>query len=216
MSPFDRLLGVMTKPGIMLSYIGLIVLSFLYFDKPIAEYFYNLDIRAHLALIGWLTKLGLGMVWLPVLFIAALFFRYIYANREYEVRAWFLFMCVAIPSAICGFLKVLFGRARPNLWLHNDLFGFYGLQLHSPFWSFPSGHTTTIMSLVFGLSIVFPRYAYALMLTGITVAISRVLLTHHYLSDILAASYLSLLEIGILLCFLRRKSWLAPAWGHTV
>ncbi|WED43821.1 phosphatase PAP2 family protein [Legionella cardiaca] len=216
MSPFDRLLNVMTKPGVMISYVGLIVISFLYLDKSVAEYFYNLDIRQHLALLDWITRLGLSVFYLPTFFILALFFRYIYVNREWEARTWFLFICVFIPVLVCGFLKVLFGRARPNLWIHNDLYGFYGLQFHAPFWSFPSGHTTTIMSVVFGLSIVFPRYVYAFILTGITVAMSRVLLTHHYLSDILAASYLSLLEIGILLCFLRRKSWLAPAWGHAV
>ncbi|KTC84162.1 phosphatase PAP2 family protein [Legionella brunensis] len=216
MSPFDRLLAIMTKPGVMIGYVGLIVLSFLYFDKPIAEYFYNFDVRKHLALIGWITKLGLGVLYMSLFFILAVFFRYIRTNREWEARAWFLFMCVVIPNAICVFLKVLFGRARPNLWIHNDLYGFYGLQFHAPFWSFPSGHTTTIMSVVFGLSIVFPRYCYALLLTGITVAMSRVLLTHHYLSDVLVAGYLSLLEIGILLCFLRRKSWLAPAWVHAV
>ncbi|ASQ45446.1 phosphatase PAP2 family protein [Legionella clemsonensis] len=216
MSPFDRILRVMTNPVVMISYVGLIVLSFLYFDKPVAEYFYNLDVRKHLALVGWITKLGLGVVYMPTLFILAVIFRYLIVNREWAARAWFLLMCVAIPNVVCGFLKILFGRARPNLWIHNDVYGFYGLQLHAPFWSFPSGHTTTIMSVVFGLSIVFPRYCYAFMLTGITVALSRVLLTHHYLSDILAAAYLSLLEIGILLCFLRRKSWLAPAWGHAV
>lgn len=216
MSPFDRLLAVMTKPIVMLVYVGFIVLSFFYFDKPIAEYFYNFDVRQHLAIVSWITKLGLGALYLPTFFVLALFFRYIVVNREWEARSWFLFMCLVIPTLICGFLKVIFGRARPNLWIHSDLYGFYGLQFKAPFWSFPSGHTTTIMSVVFGLSIVFPRYCYAFMLTGITVAFSRVMLTHHYFSDILAASYLSLLEIGILLCFLRRKSWLAPAWGHAV
>ncbi|CEK11209.1 phosphatase PAP2 family protein [Legionella hackeliae] len=216
MSPFDRLLRAMTNPVVMISYVGLIVLCFMYFDKPVAEYFYNLEVRKHLAIVGWITKFGIGAIYISGLFMLALFFRYIMGNHEWAARTWFLFMCVAIPNAVCGFLKILFGRARPNLWIHNDFYGFYGLQFHAPFWSFPSGHTTTIMSLVFGLSIMFPRYFYAFLLTGITIAMSRVLLTHHYLSDVLAAGYLSLLEIGILLCFLRRKSWLAPAWGHAV
>lgn len=216
MTPFNRLLAIMTKPWFMLSYVGLIVLSFIYFDRPIADYFYYLDVRNHVPLVALITRLGLGIIYLPSLFILGLFFRYIRKNQEWEARAWFLFICVAIPGSICGFLKILFGRARPSLWLHNDVYGFFGLQLHAPFWSFPSGHTTTIMGMVFGLSIVFPRHAYAFLVTGIIVAFSRVLLNQHYLSDILAASYLSILEIGILLCFLRRKSWLAPAWGHAV
>ncbi|KTD16435.1 phosphatase PAP2 family protein [Legionella jordanis] len=216
MPPFDRFLAIMTKPWFMLSYVGLIAFSFLYLDRPIAEYFYHLDLRLHFPLINSITRLGLGIVYLPALALLTLIFRYIVKNQEWAARTMFLFICVAIPGVICGFLKVLFGRARPNLWLHYDVYGFFGLQLHVPFWSFPSGHTTTIMSLAFGLIILFPRYTYAFLIAGITVALSRVLLNHHYLSDVLAASYLSLLEIGILLCFLRRKSWLAPAWGHAV
>nr|WP_232220646.1 hypothetical protein [Legionella tunisiensis] len=72
------------------------------------------------------------------------------------------------------------------------------------------------MGAALGLSILFPRYFYAFILAGLTIAFSRVFLTHHYLSDVLTASYLTLLEVGILLCILRRKSWLAPVWGHTV
>jgi membrane-associated phospholipid phosphatase len=216
MTPFDRLLGVMIKPWVMISYLGLIILSFQHLDKPIADYFYNLDVKTHLVIIDWITKLGLGIIYLPSLLILTIFSRYVLKNKELTARFLFLFMCVAIPGLICGFLKIIFGRARPTLWLHHDVYGFYGLQWQAPFWSFPSGHTTTIMSMTFGLIIVFPRYAYGFLLAGLTVAASRVLLTHHYLSDILAAGYLSLLEIGLFLCFLRRKSWLAPAWGHAV
>lgn len=216
MSPFDRLWVVMTKPSIAITYVGFIVLSFLYFDKSIAFYFHSIHIKATLPMLSWITKLGLGGVYLPGFFLLALFFRYIRVNRDWEARAWFLFTCVVIPSLICGFLKMLLGRARPIMLFKEDLYGFYGLQTQVPFWSFPSGHTTTIISAALGLSIVFPRYCYAFILTGLTVAFSRVLLTQHYLSDVMAASYLTLLEIGFLLCVLRRKSWLEPAWGHAV
>ncbi|MDI9817694.1 MULTISPECIES: phosphatase PAP2 family protein [unclassified Legionella] len=216
MSPFERLLALMTKPGVMLVYVTLVILSFLYLDVPLAEFFYSVDLRSSFPLISWITKLGLGVIYIPSFFLLALFFRYIRQNQEWEARAWFLFMCVSIPGIVCGFLKIIFGRARPALLFENHFYGFYGLQTKAPFWSFPSGHTTTIMGVVFGLSILFPRYCYAFILTGLTVALSRVLLTHHYLSDIMAAGYLTLLEVGILLCFLRRKSWLAPAWAHAV
>lgn len=216
MSPFDRLLAVMTKPWVAMLYIGFVVLSFLYLDKPIAQYFYSIDLKENLPLLTWLTKLGLGLIYMVGFFVLALFFRYIRQNSEREARAWFLFMCVTIPGVICVFLKALLGRARPDMWFDEQLYGFFGFKTNAYFWSFPSGHTTTVIGAALGLSILFPRYFYAFILAGLTIAFSRVFLTHHYLSDVLTAGYLTLLEVGILLCILRRKSWLAPAWGHTV
>ncbi|WP_051131924.1 phosphatase PAP2 family protein [Legionella tunisiensis] len=128
MSPFDRLLAVMTKPWVAMLYIGFVVLSFLYLDKPIAQYFYEIDLKENLQLLTWLTKLGLGLIYMGGFFVLALFFRYIRQNREWEARAWFLFMCVTIPGVICVFLKALLGRARPDMWFDEQLYGFLVLK----------------------------------------------------------------------------------------
>jgi membrane-associated phospholipid phosphatase len=95
-------------------------------------------------------------------------------------------------------------------------YGFYGFETDAHFWSLPSGHTTTIMGVVLGFGILFPRYFYPLLVLGFSVALSRVLLTHHYLSDVFFTFYLTVIEIGFLLYVLRRNSWLAPAWGDRV
>lgn len=211
-NPFDRLLTLMTRPWVTLVVVALIVLSFSCLDQPLAIYLHGVDLKTNSLVLNWITKLGISVIYLPAFFLLAIFFRFIQVNRTWEARAWFLFACVAVPVVICGVLKVLLGRARPVMFFKEHLYGFYGLQWHSPFWSFPSGHTTTIMGVVLGLAILFPRYCYALLTTGFIVALSRVLLTQHYLSDVLTASYLTLLEIGLLLWVLRRKSWLAPAW----
>ena len=145
--------------------------------------------------------------------LLALWFRYIKVNPLWEARFWFLFICVAIVSSACGILKVSLGRARPSMWLEQKAFGFYGWHMDAPFMSFPSGHTSIIMSLAFALSILFPRYGVPVMLAGFVVALSRVLLVHHYLSDVLTASYLALIGVGIILAYLQKKSWLQRAWS---
>lgn len=216
MSPFDRLLAIMTKPLVIVIYVGFIILSFIYFDKPLTRYLYALDLRTSVPFLSFLTKLGLGIIYFPLFLLSALFFRYIRKNPKWEACAWFLLLCIVIPSTICLFIKVNLGRARPSMFFMAQDYGFYGFNLNPHFWSFPSGHTTTIMGVVMGLGIVFPRYFYAFMLAGLAVALSRVLLTHHYLSDIMVAAYLTLLEVGLMLYILRRKSWLTPAWRHTV
>lgn len=216
MSPFDKLFKIMTKPLVAFIYVSLIVLFFVYFDKPLTSYLYILDSRHGFPILSYVTRLGIGALYLPTFIILGLFFRYIRKNYECEARAWFLLLCLFIPSIICVFLKITLGRARPSMFFEAQQYGFYWFQLNPHFWSFPSGHTTTIMGVVMGLGVVFPRYFYALLLTGIAVALSRVLLTHHYVSDVMTATYLTMLEIALILYVLRRKSWLAPAWDHTV
>lgn len=212
MSPFDRLLKAMLQPWVVVSYMGFVVLSFFYFDQPIAWFFNDLSFKTELPFIYWLTRLGVSMVYIILFLMVALFFRYIHRNKEYEARSWFLWLCVLIPNLICLVFKVLLGRARPQLLFSDHLYGFYGMHFHADFWSFPSGHTTTIMGLVFGLCVVFPRYFYAFILTGLLLVSTRVLLTNHYLSDVMTTGYITLLEVGFLLVLLRRKAWLRSVY----
>lgn len=218
MSPFDRLFKLMTKPLVVILYMTVIALLTLYWDKIVSSYFFHEDLRHQLPILSYLTRLGLGILYFFCFLLLIVCFRYIWKNPLWEARVWFLFLCLAIPTLICIGLKMLFGRARPNMFLQGSepFYGFYGLQTDAHFWSFPSGHTTTIMGVVLGLGILFPRYFYAFLILGITVAFSRVLLTHHFLSDVLFTIYLTVIEIGCLVSVLRRKSWLAPAWKHAV
>ncbi|KTD21375.1 phosphatase PAP2 family protein [Legionella londiniensis] len=208
MTPFQRLFSTLTNPWVATIYWGFIAISFIYFDLPVAKYLHQLDLRHNFPLLNWLTKLGIGGIYFVGFFLLGLFFRYVYPKKQWEYKAWFLWFCVVIPSTICLFLKVTLGRARPGLYFDDQLYGFYWLQKNAPFWSFPSGHTTNIMGLVFGLSIIFPRFGYYFIVPGFCITLTRVLLTHHYLSDVLAAAYLAMLEIGLFYIWLKRKYWL--------
>ena len=195
----------MINPLVVIISVGFFLISYFFLDRPIAEYFHLVDFKINMEVIGWLTKLGSNALYLGPLFILALFFRYLYCNKKWEVRVWFLWLCVLIPDLICLLLKIVFGRARPLLFFNEHLYGFYWMKWDVPYWSFPSGHTTTIMGFIFGLSILFPRYFYELVLLGLMVVLSRVFLTEHYLSDVLASSYLVLVELGLSLIGLRYK-----------
>ncbi|MBA2651315.1 MAG: phosphatase PAP2 family protein [Tatlockia sp.] len=218
MSPFERLFKTMTNPIVVVLYFGLIIALILKYDQPISTYLFHLDLRTNFSSLNYLTKIGLGGLYYPSFLGLALFFRYIRKNPIWEARFWFLLLCLIIPAILTLVLKISFGRARPDLFLQSSehLYGFFGFKWKAIFWSFPSGHTTTIMSVVLGLGIVFPRYFLAFMLLGLSVALSRILLTHHYLSDVLFAIYLTVIAIGCLLYLLKSKSWLTPAWKHTI
>ena len=203
MKPIERLLQFMIRPWVVIGYLALIVVSYLYLDQSVALYFYNLDLKTKFPQMLWIARLGEGAFYIVLFFCAALYFRFIRKNHKYEKRAWFLWLCILVPYAICCVLKMMLGRARPELLFTEHLYGFYGIHFHSEFWSFPSGHTTTIMALVFGLSFLFARQTWVFMLLGILMVSTRILLTQHYLSDVLATSYITLGEIGLLTFWLK-------------
>lgn len=215
-TPFERLLRVMTNPWMAISYSVLVILSFFYLDQPIAYYFHAIDLKHNFSILNWFTHLGSNTLWIALLFLLALFFRYIKRNKTYEMRMWFLWVCVLLPNMICTLLKITLGRARPELLFSDHMYGFYGLQTQKLFWSLPSGHTSTVTGLVFGLMVLFPRYTYAFILAGCALIGSRIVLTHHFLSDVLVAAYLTLLEIGVIVWWLYRKQYLKKGSDGTV
>ena len=126
-------------------------------------------------------------------------------NPVYESRSWYLLGCVFVANLVCFVCKVTLGRARPDLLFASNEFGFYWFKLSKFYWSFPSGHTTTVVSLAVGLGVLFPRYFYIALTVALLVAASRVLLYYHYLSDVLSAFYISLLVVGFFTGYLKDK-----------
>lgn len=203
MSPFNRLYSTLSQPIPIIIIFLIIGLIMGFIDCPLATCLVNWDLHHNFPILNLFTNLGLMIIYVGIFFIVALYFRY--KNIElWEARMWFLWLCVISSGALCVVIKILLGRARPIMWFQENFFGFYGLQKHSDFWSFPSGHTTCIMAVAFGFSIIFPRFFYSFIGVGLLVALSRVLLVQHYLSDVLVAIYLTLLEIGCLLWIFRR------------
>lgn len=208
MSPFQRILFQMTRPWVVIVYMCMLVILYLYADKPVAEYFASFGWRGQSVVLDGLSNIGIFEVWLVFFVVAALYFRYIRVNKLWEQRAWFMWFNIVFTGAICIVLKISLGRARPDLWLSDHIFGFYGFHLTPKYWSLPSGHTTTIMTLTFALSILFPRYVVMLVGFGIMIAVLRVLLVFHYMTDILFAAWLALIEVGLLYSLLQKRSWL--------
>ncbi len=101
---------------------------------------------------------------------------------------------IFITNVIAGIgviaLKFIFGRARPELYFSDKIYGFKWFEVEHEFSSFPSGHTITAVSTAVALSQLFPKYRYLFALSGILIASSRVVGTDHYLSDVVVATLL--------------------------
>lgn len=100
--------------------------------------------------------------------------------------------CLSVAFARIS--KVLFGRARPDIFLKKGIFGFHGLEWDHHYHSFPSGHTLTAFTLATSLSYIFPRHRILFYFLAALLSLSRPLLLDHYLSDVVATA-----SIGIII-----------------
>lgn len=209
MTQFERTFNLMKKPWAIVLYVVLVVLSYFYVDIPVAVYFHQLDLRNTFPALNVLTAFGQWKAYIILFVFLGFYSRYIHKNDRYEARIWYLLGCVFIPNLIGFIVKVCVSRARPDLLFSDNLFGFYWFQTKDLYWSFPSGHSLTVIGLASGLGVLFPKYFFAFLGFAVLVVLSRVFLYHHYLSDVMTGCYLSILIVGYFTEFLKRKHYLS-------
>jgi len=107
----------------------------------------------------------------------------------------FVFASVVVSGVAASLIKNSIGRGRPNNPDITSLLDFAPFTFHSPWASFPSGHSTTSLALATALAMVFPRQAVALLCIGVWGAISRAMLGVHWVSDIVAGAALGALTV---------------------
>ena len=185
----------------------------MYVDAPVAMFFHRIELGHIQPLSEWVTCLGKAKPLIAILLISAVMFRYVLRMRQWEIRIWFLCLSTLVPSVIVLGLKIIFGRARPELLFQDNLYGFQWFEHSRPFWSFPSGHTATLMGCMFGAFIVFPKYRWVFLSIGLLVMTTRVILLQHYITDVLVSAYLAMIEVWVLQFVLRRY---APSFMHEV
>jgi len=104
-----------------------------------------------------------------------------------------LLLTVLITAIVSTIFKELFLAPRPALLLNTESFNIIGLT-HKNF-SFPSGHTMAVFSLVgfYILSFENKLMIFGLILLGSLVALSRVAVGAHWPEDILAGAFLGII-----------------------
>ena len=100
---------------------------------------------------------------------------------------------IAVSGIVVNLIKFAVGRARPRVYLEDGFFGFNPPGVDYEFQSFPSGHASTCFALVLSIAYFAPRYRMPLLLIGGFLALTRVLVSAHYLSDVLAGGAVAIL-----------------------
>ena len=102
------------------------------------------------------------------------------------VRIGFLFTAIAVPSLFVTIIKRMIGRARPMVGGSLDPYLFSPFIWRADYAGMPSGHATTAFAVLVAFGTLWPRARTVFMIYAMLIAISRVVVTAHYPSDVLA------------------------------
>jgi len=116
------------------------------------------------------------------------------------VRIGFLFVAVAMPGVFVNIVKKIIGRARPFVTGIADPYVFKPFTWGAAYASMPSGHAVTAFSVLVAFGILWPRARIILLIYALLIAASRVVVTAHHPTDVLAGALLGI--VGAL--FVRR------------
>jgi undecaprenyl-diphosphatase len=190
--------------------IGLmaIVLFISFFlDEPVARFFLLLQNPLLDIIMEWLShELTLFIV---LIVISCLF---LYQERKTKFIP-VLFVTFIAAFAISLLLKLTFMRLRPIGFSQNSL-SMFGLSLLLPDYSFPSSHTTTAFSVLPVLDKEFRKLRGFWIVFAVLIAVSRIYLNQHHLSDIVAGIIIGYM-IGHYILKIEHKHGIAKFFRHT-
>jgi len=180
----------------------LIVISITAVDRPLALFLHArdpdlrslFDFTGRLGLTyGYLTIFGLAFVTMHWGGVLPRLQRFALPLRTLSGVPAFLFLSIAASGVTVDVLKVVFGRLRPKLLFQSDLYGFAWLSWRPDHWSFPSGHSATIVALMTALWFLWPQHILFYILAAAIVCLSRVVVGAHYLADTFAGALIAVL-----------------------
>jgi membrane-associated phospholipid phosphatase len=100
-------------------------------------------------------------------------------------RVGFVFLAVGIPGLVVSVIKRFIGRVRPS---PAGPFAYEPFHWRPDFASLPSGHTTTVFATLVAVGALFPRARPFLWGFALLIAVSRIAVSAHFVSDVIAGA----------------------------
>ena len=121
------------------------------------------------------------------------------------VRIGFVFVAIGLPALVGSIVKRLIGRVRPTA---EAAFAYQPFSWRPDYASMPSGHAITAFGALVAIGIMFPRARPYLWVYAITIAVSRIVVSAHFPSDVIAGAAFGAFGVNSRARMVR----LAPAW----
>lgn len=178
--------------------VAIVWLSILWLDRPIALWVREILGERHLPLEvteSPILSISLLSTCAFILCGFAAIMGRPFSKLEVAVAACTISALVAI--VVKDELKVAFGRTWPDTWqpgilslLRNGVYGFHFFHSGKSFESFPSGHAAIAAAILSVLWLLFPKMRSICAICIVAVDCGLVALNLHFLSDVIAGSYI--------------------------
>ena len=183
--------------GFLLIALGLCAL---WIDRALAHFIYDhVSAKAHKFLDG-ITHYAKAGHWLAAAILALTGAA---IARHFGIEGEFIFQMInyslafiaslTLGSAVLHAIKLVLGRRRPRDDMEMGLYGFKPLAFNLEYNSFPSGHALTICCVAVIFTCVWPFWWPAWFAVAAVLAVTRALLTAHFLSDVMIGAGIGLL-----------------------
>lgn len=116
-----------------------------------------------------------------------------------RVYAWlaaaaaFVFVAIGFSGILANVVKIVLGRARPDVAASLDWPEFHPFAPRGAYHSFPSGHADTLFAIAAALGCFVPRARPYLLAVALPLALCRVLQFKHFLSDTVGGAGLGII-----------------------
>jgi membrane-associated phospholipid phosphatase len=183
--------------GLLLIALGLCALLI---DRALAHFIYDhISAKTHKFLDG-ITHYAKAGHWLAVAIVAlsAAAIAKHFGGRGHDLPLLINYSLAFIAmltlgSAVLHVIKLVLGRRRPRDDMEMGLYGFQPFAFNLEFNSFPSGHALTICCVAVIFTCVWPFLWPLFFTVAFLLAVTRALLTAHFLSDVLIGAGIGLI-----------------------
>ncbi len=182
--------------NLIVIFIPLIIIALFGVDRELSQFIYIHRDHPFFDFLKFITLFGVSKIYIIVGLIGFIYYKKIDENLS-KVYLYILLSSL-ISGVIVTILKFIFAKSRPILYHTEGLFQFEWFKYGHNINSFPSGHSATAMAVWVGLALIFPKHKYLFISFAILIAVSRIGIDAHYLSDVLFGSFIGI-SIALLL-----------------
>ena len=196
------------RPHPRLAAVGtalLVLLAVLVIDPRLAAWAPHWKYPALDAVVGVLNPVGAGLTLLVVCVALGAIARRLRYSRLHDT-AWLAALAFSSAGIVEFSLKHLVSRARPDAAAAS--LAVLGPAFVPDVDSFPSGHATSVFAVAAIFASAYPRLRWPLYALAVAIALGRVYLQRHYLSDVLAGSLIGV----VVAAWLLRHRYALPRW----
>jgi membrane-associated phospholipid phosphatase len=171
-----------------------VVFSMLFLDVPGHEFAAGLPLAlvdvaydiTDLGRSGWiLVPVGILIILIALLASSALDHMSRAVLAMAVARLGYAFVAIGLPGLVSTVVKRWIGRVRPSA---AGPFAYEPFSWRPEYASFPSGHATTAFAALVAFGVIFPRIRPVLWIYALLIAASRVMVSAHYPSDVIAGA----------------------------